>query len=108
MIGPAQAGDKIRLITPGVPAVETVWKDRDVDDKDKRLEESGVGAGRAGGAFGVAFGVERARRGPIGGSATAPAMGRVRIALIALATGAMFGLSTYLYVLSAEKAGPVS
>lgn len=54
------------------------------------------------------FLVERARRGPIGESATAPAMGRVRIALIALATGAMFGLSTYLYVLSAEKAGPVS
>jgi drug/metabolite transporter (DMT)-like permease len=33
---------------------------------------------------------------------------RLRIGLIALATGAMFGLSTYMYVVAAEKAGAVS
>ncbi len=33
---------------------------------------------------------------------------RMRTGLIALATGAMFGLSTYMYVVAAEKAGAVS
>ncbi len=54
------------------------------------------------------FLIERAKEGPARKPAEPPAMGRARIGLIALATGGMFGLSTYLYVLSAEKAGPVS
>lgn len=33
---------------------------------------------------------------------------RLRIGLVAFATGAMFGLSTYMYVVAAERAGPVS
>lgn len=33
---------------------------------------------------------------------------RTRTATIAVATGAMFGLSTYMYVAAAERAGPVS
>jgi drug/metabolite transporter (DMT)-like permease len=37
-----------------------------------------------------------------------PASHRGRTALIALVTGAIFGLSTYMYVVAAEKAGPVS
>jgi drug/metabolite transporter (DMT)-like permease len=35
-------------------------------------------------------------------------VGRGRAGVITLATGAMFGLSTYMYVVAAEKAGPVS
>lgn len=33
---------------------------------------------------------------------------KIRMSMIALATGAMFGLSTYMYVVAADKAGPVS
>lgn len=40
--------------------------------------------------------------------APAPHPRRLRTGLIALATGAMFGLSTYMYVVAAEKAGAVS
>ena len=54
------------------------------------------------------FLVERGRANAPERPARPPAMGRVRLGLVALATGAMFGLSTYLYVLCAMKAGPVS
>lgn len=37
-----------------------------------------------------------------------PAGGRARSIAIALSTGAMFGLSTYMYVVAATEAGPVS
>jgi drug/metabolite transporter (DMT)-like permease len=53
------------------------------------------------------FCLEHARRRQI----APPAMGeprRLRTGLIAVATGAMFGLSTYMYVVAAEKAGAVS
>ena len=35
-------------------------------------------------------------------------LGRGRTLVITLLTGAMFGLSTYMFVVAAEKAGPVS
>lgn len=38
----------------------------------------------------------------------APRTGMWGVGVVALATGAMFGLSTYMYVIAAEKAGPVS
>lgn len=47
--------------------------------------------------------IERAR-----GKRFPKLIGRGRAGLITLATGAMFGLSTYMYVVAAEIAGPVS
>ncbi|MGD1876960.1 MAG: DMT family transporter [Kiloniellaceae bacterium] len=50
------------------------------------------------------------RRGKRGQSVAADVLPAAtgRTAAIAVATGAMFGLSTYMYVVAAEKAGPVS
>ncbi|MFO0994431.1 MAG: DMT family transporter [Hyphomicrobiales bacterium] len=50
------------------------------------------------------FGIELARS----GGRLPLFIGRGRAGLITLATGAMFGLSTYMYVVAADKAGPVS
>jgi drug/metabolite transporter (DMT)-like permease len=47
------------------------------------------------------------KRRRIGGEGLAPGR-RTRTIAIALVTGAMFGLSTYMYVVAADKAGPVS
>ena len=57
--------------------------------------------------------LERRRRAPlagapIAGAAVARAPTGRRALAIALLTGAMFGLSTYMYVIAAQQAGPVS
>lgn len=54
------------------------------------------------------FVLESARGRRCGGGTDGYGGGRWRTAIIALVTGAMFGLSTYMYIVAAAKAGPVS
>ncbi|MCZ8546824.1 DMT family transporter [Mesorhizobium qingshengii] len=53
------------------------------------------------------FGVERASKAQVT-TTDLPPTARIRLGAIALFTGAMFGMSTYLYVVTAERAGAVS
>ncbi len=57
---------------------------------------------------GPVFALESMRRGRKAGPAGLSSRQRRRMGVVALLTGAIFGLSTYLYVLGVEKAGAVN